>query len=312
MCDDLNLKEFGEAIETIISEDLGCLYKVRVVNVIKNNGLSLWGLCIRCGESNIAPTIYLNDYYMAYEEGREFNDIIYDILEVYKKSNKNMPSIKKDFDWESIKGNIIIKLINYDMNKQMLNEVPHKNIFSDLAVTFHILVGSEKDGIQTIKVTNEFIKGFSVTLDELYSLALNNTKNWFPAILRNMNEVIANMMKSEMGEDADFEDFYDTLLSEKSNNAMYVLSNTTGINGAVALLYSDIIKEFADTMNTDLYILPSSIHEVIIVLEYGIDYSIKALKEMVASVNEEQVPLDDILSNNVYQYKRSIGEIIML
>lgn len=95
MCDDFNLKEFGEAIEAIVSEDLGCLYDVRVLNMIKNNGLSLCGLSIRCGESNIAPIIYLNDYYIAYKEGREFNDIVYDILEVYMKSNKNIPSIKK-------------------------------------------------------------------------------------------------------------------------------------------------------------------------------------------------------------------------
>lgn len=312
MCDDFNLKEFGEAIESIVSEDLGCLYDVRVLNMIKNNGLSLCGLSIRCGESNIAPIIYLNDYYIAYIEGREFNDIIYEIIEVYMKSNKNIPSIKKDFNWESLKDNIIIKLINYDMNKQMLDELPYKIVFSNLSIIFQVLVGSDKDGIHTFKVTNELIKRFEVNVDELYSLALYNTKKWFPATLRNMNEVIANIIQSEMGDSADFEEIWDTLSLEKSNSSMYVLSNTIGINGSVALLYPDIIKEFAETMNTDLYILPSSTHEVIIVLEYGKNYNIKALKEMVSNVNNEQVPLEDVLSNSVYQYKRSIGEIIML
>ena len=90
---------------------------------------------------------------------------------------------------------------------------------------------------------------------------------------------------------------------------MFILSNSIGIYGATTMLYPDIIKEIADTMEADIYILPSSLHEVILVLDYGLNYNENKLKEMVHDINRTIVNEDEVLSDSVYKYCRDTKKI---
>lgn len=306
----LSFDKFVSIMENKVRDALGCIYEVRSIHVIKNNGINLWGLCIRCAGSSIAPNIYMNSYYESYTNGKDIEELVKDILKVYSISNKNMPSIEKNFDWESIKYDIILKLVNYDMNKETLMESPFKKVFGNLAATFHILVGSTKDGIGTAKINNELFLTFNVTLEHLYEIALANTMRWFPATIRNMNEVICTIMEEELGGSEEYEKLWDTATINDGGAEMFVLSNNTGIYGATAVLYSDILKKFSETMNTDLYIIPSSVHEIIIMLAYGREFDCNMLNEMVRNINSSHVPIEDILDNDVYMYQRSINTII--
>ena len=309
MIERLDFSEFSNAVDTIISEKLGCLYDVRLMKVIKNNGLCLQGLCIRSSNHYIAPTIYLNDYFEDYVNGRDVTDIVLDILQVYQNSNIDMPSIDNDFSWEHIQKNVILRLINYDMNKELLQGVPHKIKFEDLAITFHVLTGSTKDGVQSYRISNEIFNSFGIDLDVLYESALHNTMSYFPTSLRNMSEVIVSMMTSEGLDSEEYAELFDTTAPEEGRGIMYVLTNSIGVYGATAMLYSDIIKEFADTLETDIYILPSSLHEVILLLDYGRGCSGGELKNMVSDVNKQVLDIDDILSDSVYKYCRSSNKI---
>jgi len=309
MFDRLSLKEFGEAVETVVSEELGILYDVRLMKVIKNNNKCLLGLCIRCVGSNVAPTIYLNDYYREYEEEEDFTGIVKKILQDYRNSNKGLPVVNDDFTWESIKKNVILRLISYDRNEELLKGVPHKRVYGDLAITFHALVGSDKEGVQTYRINNDLFHSLGIDIEILYESALTNCMTYFPASIRNLNEIITSMIApEEMGSD-EYAELFDTTVSEEGRGIMYVISNSIGVYGATAMIYTDIIKEFADTMGADLYILPSSLHEIILVLDYGCSYRGFELQRMVIDVNRTVLQNEDILSDSVYKYYRATNKI---
>lgn len=289
MFDRLSLKEFGEAVETVISEELGILYDVRLMKVIKNNNKCLLGLCIRCVGSHVAPTIYLNNYYREYEEGEDFTGIVKEILQVYRNSNKGLPVVNDDFTWEGIKKNVILRLISYDRNEELLKRVPHKRVYDDLAITFHVLVGSDKE--------------------VLYESALTNYMTYFPTSIRNLNEIITSMIAPEEMDSNEYAELLDSTVPEEGRGIMYVISNSIGVYGATAMIYTDIIKEFADTMGVDLYIIPSSLHEIILVLDYGCSYRGFELQRMVIDVNRTVLQNEHILSDSVYKYYRATNKI---
>lgn len=309
MFDRLSLKEFGEAVETVISEKLGILYDVRLMKVIKNNSKSLLGLCIRCVGSHVAPTIYLNDYYREYEEEEDFTGIVKNILQVYRNSNTGLPMITDDFSWEGIRQNVILRLINYDKNKELLQGVPHKRVYGDLAITFHVLLGSDKEGVQSYRINNDLFHSLGIDIEMLYESALMNSISYFPASVRNINEIITSIIASEEIGSDEYAELFDAAVPEEGRGIMYVLSNSMGAYGAAAMVYTDIIKEFADTMGADIYILPSSTHEVILVLDYGCSYRGFELQRMVIDVNRKVLHPEDILSDSVYKYYRATDKI---
>lgn len=309
MFDRLSLKEFGEAVEIVVSEELGILYDVRLMKVIKNNSKSLLGLCIRCVGSHVAPTIYLNDYYREYEEEEDFTGIVKNILQVYRNSNKGLPMITDDFSWEGIRQNVILRLINYDKNKELLQGVSHKRVYGDLAITFHVLLGSDKEGVQSYRINNDLFHSLGIDIEMLYESALTNSMSYFPASVRNINEIITSIIASEEIGSDEYAGLFDAAVPEEGRGIMYVLSNSMGAYGAAAMVYTDIIKEFADTMGADIYILPSSTHEVILVLDYGCSYRGFELQRMVIDVNRKVLHPEDILSDSIYKYYRATDKI---
>jgi hypothetical protein len=309
MFDRLSLKEFAEAVETVVSEELGILYDVRLMKVIKNNNKCLLGLCIRCVGNNVAPTIYLNDYYREYEEEEDFTGIVKKILQDYRNANKGLPAVNDDFTWEGIKKNVIIRLISYDRNEELLKGVPHKRVYGDLAVTFHVLVGSDKEGVQTYRINNDLFHSLGIDIEMLYESALTNCMTYFPASIRNLNEIITSMIAPEEMDHEEYAELFDTTVPEEGRGIMYVISNSIGVYGATAMIYTDIIKEFADAMGADLYILPCSVHELILVLDYGCSYRGFELQRMVIDVNRTVLQNEDILSDSVYKYYRATNKI---
>jgi hypothetical protein len=308
MVDRLNFNEFITAVANRISTELGSIYEVTITKTTKNNGLCLQGLCIRCSNSTMAPNIYLMDYHIDYVNGRDFEEVVSDILETYRSSNKTMPPIKS-FEWDITKDSIVLKLVNYKMNEQMMQEIPHKIAFEDLAVTFHVLVSSTKEGIQTVKLINKLFNGFGVSIDEMYEIALENTKKLFPATIQDMNEILLSMLKAGMEDMEDWQELKELTIPTGEEPRMYVLNNNTGIYGAATLLYPGVLEEFADKVGRDLFILPSSLHEIILVPMVSKDFKVENLRNMVNEVNQNEVMIEDVLSNSVYRYSRKENRI---
>lgn len=305
----IQLLEFGEFLSLMkrsVKEAVGAGYQVEINHVIKNNSIELDGLVVLKDKECITPNIYMNIYYEKYLAGESVNEMVEDIIRIYKRSRedneKNELHIRYELD--EMESCIIFRLINYDKNRKLLMDVPYIQ-FMDLAVTFHCLVKNNEKSIGTIRITNEHIRNWKVDIGYLKEIARVNTPILFPPVIRNMNEILNEILQGE--------DFYQVMsdgAEPAKTNTMYVITNTKGINGASCLLYPAVIKNLAQKLDSDLYILPSSIHEIIAV-KANRTMNKKAFREMVFDVNRTQVPEEDILSDNVYFYSRERDAITL-
>ncbi|BBF43189.1 hypothetical protein lbkm_1876 [Lachnospiraceae bacterium KM106-2] len=308
--------DFLEDVTECIRVKMDGVYEIKRNHVIKNNSVELDGVVFFKEDDTISPNIYLNSYYDRFLNGEELDSIADEIIHVYQQS-VGEPGIEYDdfsYTWDNMKDKIIYRLVNYKENRLMLEEVPHIR-FLDLAITFHCVVKQEEEGIGTIRITNEHMQIWEVTTSDLLHLASQNTQRRFPVVIKPMSEVIADILKKELvlaGDmtDESKEEMINEVKNGESEIPMYIMSNTIGINGATVMIYKNAIKQFAIECKCDFYILPSSIHEVILVplLERFLK---EDLIQMVRDVNQTQVPKQEILSNQVYIYHRESNVIQM-
>lgn len=299
-------------------------YKIEVCKVLKNNSVELVAMIIKREEDYITPNIYLENYYQQYLNGTSVNEIIENIIDShFEFLEKGMREINQvNYEWPNVKDGIFYRIINRDKNKKLLETVPHI-LYLDLAITFQYLASDNKDGIGMIRITKEHMEEWGINLKDLKDIATHNTPCLFPPTVRNMNEVIYDMIKKDWADSSTSNQLYDPKSNlnkdmlmdilfnyEKDESPMYVLSNSHGINGAACILYKDVLLQLAYELDSDLLILPSSIHEVIAIKDDGI-INKADIVDMVAEVNEHEVEDEDYLSNQVYQYNRSSDVIVM-
>lgn len=305
-----------------IQEDMENQIKISIRDVTKNNSIVLTGLTFTQENINISPTIYLEEFYKDYEEGKSIERIVEEIKEIYYNS-KLEGNLNMDFftDYQKAKKNIVYKLINYDKNKELLEEVPHRK-YLDLAIVYYYLVDMKEFTNATILIHNKHMEKWETDENELYALAVKNTPKLLPVQFCGMMEVLKELSQDEIFLSVKADEIRCTkeeeelrLLLElhirKDETGMYVLSNTSRLFGAAALLYPDMAEECARQLNADYYILPSSVHEVILLPDEG-QVTKEKLKQMVCEVNETQVEPEEVLSDFVYYFSRKTGEITRL
>lgn len=284
-------EQFAEEVRVEFEKRIGKSAIVQKIN--KNNGIVWYGLTVLEDKINISPTIYLEPYYEVCEDvGMEF--IIDKIEKVYEdnKPNESM-DLGKILDYESIKENLRAKLINYELNKDFLKEVPHRR-FLDLAIVAFLELESNEmiEGQATITVKDNLQQAWGVDAGDIIDAALDNIKG--------------DITLDSMG------DYIDLSMFEADENwiDMYIVTNRLKLHGAVAMLQKDRLKEFADNLKVDtLTIIPSSIHECIIISDKDAQKDTEELRKMVREVNETVVSEYEILSKNVYMYCRATDEI---
>ena len=301
---------FLETVKQSLKERLGPEFTLMLQPITKNNGLILHGLCIGKAGERAAPTIYLNHFYESYQNGRPFNALLDDIMALYQSSPLpgNLP-IEEFLSPDQIKEKIIFRLINEPANRELLKEVPHISYPElDLSIVFYLSFQKEEDSLLTALIYHRHQKTWNWSTEELYLAAKSNTPRLFPARIRPLPEAIKDIVKrsseNEINEDS-LEELFDTA---PMSPPMYVLSNSSGISGAGCLLYEGILKDFASCSGSDLIILPSSIHEVLII-PHNQDISLDELAETVLTINQEEVLEEDRLSNHIYFYSKSNGKL---
>ncbi len=298
----MQYKEFVTSICHMIQERLGPDITVRLQDILKNNDTHLDGLTILSDGCNLSPTIYLNSYFPQYRDGRSLSDICGEIETIYRE-NRPGGSVDLSFftDYDKVKSRIIFRLINYERNRSLLKSLPHCRIL-DLAIVFCCLVDSRATASATILIHNHHLNYWKISTADLYALARENTPELLPHELKDMKELLTELFGEEVLPPA----------SESQNPPapMYVLSNRYRLNGSICILYPDVLKEFAGCIGSDFYILPSSVHEVLLLPAAG-DHSRDELAGMVQTVNQGQLSGAEILSDHVYYYSRKTGEITM-
>lgn len=295
----MTYQTFLTEVTSLLNERFNNETNITIQTIKKNNGISYDGLIIREGNINIAPTIYLNSFYNEYCGGKSLDDVVSSIFDLYHL-HKCEDNFDASFflDYEKIKENIVFKLINTDMNKELLEDVPSIS-YLDLSVVFCLALRIENEELTTILIHNEHIKKWNVSVDELYNISLRNTP-------RLLNSNIINMADF-MLETLDLSSI-DIGIDEIMLNPMYILTNNIKLNGASCILYEDLLKNFASTVNSDLFIIPCSIHEVLILPSSNI-HCIDELNEIIVMVNSSELKKEDILSNHAYIYHRNSNKL---
>lgn len=287
----MKYQEFLQNVEKEIKKKLENGEELFIQRFPKNNGITYDGLVIFHPEFNISPTIYLNQYYHWYLDGTTLEDICDNIMDTY---TARLP--KKDFDtslfteYDNARHFIIMKLINYEHNRELLQQVPYVRML-DLAIVFQCLVSQQTNSFATILIHNHHLKYWGITKEHLSQDAFKNTPKLLPYELEDMEELIRSNMMSVPGE-ISFEEC-----------PMYILTNSAKLNGATAIFYEGLMKKLAEEMETDFIILPSSIHETLLV-PVNSPEQISFFSQMVEQVNETELADDEILSDHAYYYSR--------
>ena len=312
---EMNFDEFKQAIVDNIKDYLPAKFEesdVEVRQVLKNNDTVLDGLTIQDPDTNVAPTIYLNQFFEEYQNGRDLNDIIGDIADVYIANtvDKQMDvSIVTDF--EKAKGNILPRLVNAEENQELLAQRPHM-IMDDLAVTYHLEMGKSDNGNMSVAITNTILDMYGISQEELHDLAVANLEEKMPATFQGMSEVVKEMMLPQIMSDLGLSkeaalDYIEQMIPD-GNEQMYVLSNDSRLHGAAAVLNEKAMEDIAEKVGGDFFILPSSIHELLVVPKQdGMELS--DLEAMVKEVNATQVAPEEKLSDHVYEYDAKEKEL---
>lgn len=295
----MNYETFKTSAVTSLQKYFGEQVTVSLHSVTKNNNIQLDGLTIQEPSINIAPTVYLNYYYEDYLSGKSFGSVLDDIITAY---HDNLPNENMDFsfftDYNKVKYHIIYKLINYKQNLELLKDIPHFR-FLDLAVVFCCFLPNTPNGNATILIHNHHLDFWNITADSLYELAIKNTPILLPCERKSMEEVLKEFSIDSF----DYNSLSDIPM-------MHVLSNDIKLYGAAVILYPDVLAEFAKSKNSDLYILPSSIHEVLL-LPKDQHTKVSDLNQIIQEVNTSQVLKEEILSDHVYCFDRSSGFITL-
>ena len=282
------------------------LASLSIQSVVKNNNVQLDGLTIMEGGTNLSPTIYLNYFYETYQNGVEFSSILNTILHTYQ-SNKPRGKIDTSFFtvYANVRSHIAYKLLHYERNRHLLADLPHFR-YLDLAIVFYCLVSSSPSGNATILIRKDHLRFWNISPTQLFDAAKENTPRLLSYDLRNMNDLMEELLAPAHSTLSD----PDIKKEDAAICPMYVLTNQNNLNGASCILYEHLLEHFADRLCCDLYILPSSIHEVILIPATS-DTSYQELSQMVQEVNDTQVSPEEILSDHVYYFSRSSGSIRM-
>ena len=299
----MNYNQFLEEVRAAVQERLGSDYEIRIQKITKNNGIVLDGLIIGKASKNIAPTIYLNPYYMHFTHGMSLQEILEDIISAYKENNDVVfGDIRELLDFTNLQDKVAFKLIQREKNKELLKDVPYFE-FLDLAVVFYLILDEHRGDQMTALIHNSHMKPWGVEKEELYRLAMRNTPILLPSEIKTMKEIMCDILKGHLDK-LEMEEMVDDLLDFDSQKPpLYVLSNKKQINGVGCILYDGCLKDFADSQNSDIVILPSSLHETILIPDNGnLDYG--ELQKTVGQINESEVPEEDVLSDRIYRYSR--------
>lgn len=307
----ISFHQFVEYMRKEQEKRFGGRLAIEVQHVKKNNGVLVASLVGKKSEDKEGIMVHLDSYYDAFKEGIELEQLsedIYDMFNTYEKPDFPLGELG---DFEQVKDKIFYKLVNYDKNLEVLKEVPHVP-YLDLALTFHVLVERNEKGQSICPVKQKDRVKWGQDIGALYELAKENTPNLFPVSLCSMGWFMENILK-------DSQKVYehpglDKFLSYKMNSPLYILSNQSGTYGAAAVLYEDVLKNFAFMEECDVVLLPSSIHEFLLLPYKNITgpFDIDKTREMVEHINRVDVPKTDILSDNVYLYDREKDKISIL
>lgn len=312
----MNIEQFRtEIISNIESRDLNI--SIKECDAIKNNGVKLCGVCIGAKGTVIYPSIYLENYYEKYVDGVGIEQITDELLETADKAQYKgefNPGFYEDF--EKVRDCLRVKIINTEKNRELLKETPNRE-FLDLSIVVYCSLERVFGTEASILVKNSHIKKWGITCEELLNTAYENTKK-DNVIIKDLADVISGLKRRIDCENDNAKEI-DTSLGDCSideiiddEGLIYVMSFARPYYGAVCMIFDDLLDEFLKEHSGGVYILPSSIHEVILIPESENEiFDEKGLSKLVDMVNKDCLSEEEILADHAYYYSTDEGYLFV-
>ncbi len=291
--------QFVEVVASSIKEFLPEEYReaeVIIQKITKQNDIVLTGLSVRKPGQDICPSFYLEPFYRQYMMSDSTFVDLTDIANDYcKVDHKSIDFTFETLTPQYIRENVVMRVVGKDRNQSLLKSAPVRE-YNNMLITLRVLTEKKNEHVGSILITNNILDTLGdLTVDELFSWAEVNTPRLFPATVMSMEEILSDMLPPEIRE------MYSTEVP-KNQGGMIVISNDIGVNGATSILYKGVLKNLSSQYSDKrLYILPSSVHEVIC-MPCNENVSANELREMVTDVNCTQVAEDEVLTDSVYLY----------
>lgn len=301
----MKYETFERVVVAKVKKIVGRSGKVQLQNVRKLNNIVRRGIYIERDGHTLSPTIYLDKFYEMLKGGKDIDFIIQRILEVYvgalPKSKVDMQFFK---DFEQVKHQIVYRLINRERNKDILADIPHVD-YLNLAICFYYICQHPEAREGAILIHNSHLEMWNIGAEMLMPLANSNTPQLFPAHLCTVSEALV-----EMGEPLSEEQLKEIQQLQRDKGVyMYELSNSKRSYGAAAILYPGILADAAKRMGGNFHVIPSSIHETLLLYDEGKRDSAD-LNMLIEEINRSRLDNDSVLSDYAYLYDVSLGRLI--
>lgn len=280
--------EFYKALEPIAANDGAALEKV---DVRKNN--ETWkGISIRFGDDPIAPTIYPERYRKTAEIGIPVSSIAKSVYGIAAEEAERIrrERIQFPFNREQAENHLMCAIVGYENNKEMLKDLPYERL-ADLAVYVRWDYGNA-----SAVLTNEGLSRLQMTKEEALAIGKQNMVS--QAAFQSLEEIMRGSYRADGMEEWIIED----RMAMDPPSPFYILTTRDQHFGAALMALPETLKGVHEKLGEDFYILPSSVHEVLILKESDFPGPPEELKEMVATINREQVEPVDRLSDTVYRF----------
>ena len=292
----LHYEEFKEEILKRVREEIGEDTEVEITVIQKNNGTPKEAIAFSDKENNLQPLIYLESIYSQYCAGAELSVCVGFTVEVYRSvMGVDIDTAYKD--WKTVRNKIEMTVINKAWNADTISGIPHRD-FLDLVLYCRVIIDKNENGVASTIVRSHMLSEWGISEEELWEAAFSNLKTE-EFDIKDVNEVLGFIFR-EGG-------LSGTLDKNEFEPVLYVLTNKYQNRGAVGMLRTDLLEKFAEQGGCDLYILPSSIHEVLLLKDD--EMPVDELRKVVRSVNRGMVDEMDRLSDEVYYYRRGSGKV---
>lgn len=321
----MTYRDFLEQIPVLVQEKLGKEMQVCMHTLWKNNNVKKDVLCILERGSNVSPTIYLMPFYEKIENGASMEDVLDEILMEYHINRCGKYLDVDEFrNFDRMKRYVVYKVLNYEKNQELLQTVPHRR-YLDLAVVYYLIIENHFIGSGTALIHNQLLDSWGVSEETLYHLAFENTDRQLGTSVMPMQQVIRTLLKQDVmyqlaaatdgGSEAEKEaevltdQILKSLLPDRPHK-MFVMSNRDRYLGASTILNQKRLADFAAEQGTGFYVIPSSIHEVILVPETE-PLTKRELERMLLDINEAGEECEEFLSSEVYYFDRETDCLTM-
>lgn len=267
--------------------------------VEKLNSQSYRGLIISNGRSNQSPVLNMDHYFCQLKQGESYENILSDMTMTYRaaigrEQRQTVPELR---DYFSVKDRLFIELVGSYTSKENLQSIPHQEI-EDLSMICRLVLSNDDRGLSSMIVDQNMLNMFGVSKEQLFRDALEASERHFPSRLQTMGNALSAIMPLE-----------EPALEFDSEFPMYIASNDHSLFGAGVVMYPGFLEQAREKIGVDLFLLPSSLHEMIIVPDNGI-VNLSDLEQMVHDVNRsDALTPEDLLSDHVYHYDGQTFEL---